>query len=130
MRRDAGELNLFMDVIYSSDDYFPFFPRSSDPEAATINSTMFGNAAGTFIHKLPIIMFLILCRVRDYDRTITQWQNKCTSGRYSHIHHWSVNSWWSFYSSHSYNICISLLMLFYLSGICSCCPSWSSSYFQ
>lgn len=46
MRRDAGELNVFVDVIYPTEGFFPYFPDSLSPTASIINTTMFGNAPG------------------------------------------------------------------------------------
>eukprot|EP00026_Physarum_polycephalum_P000249 Phypoly_transcript_00249.p1 GENE.Phypoly_transcript_00249~~Phypoly_transcript_00249.p1 ORF type:complete len:1686 (+),score=203.02 Phypoly_transcript_00249:580-5637(+) len=45
-RRDAGELNVFIDVVYPSEDLYPYFPYNTDSAAQDVNTTMFGHAAG------------------------------------------------------------------------------------
>lgn len=94
-RRDAGELNVYVDVVYPQctslflyplqfffslsplsypfpspkgaqilflflflDDLYPFFPWTTDPEAQSVNSTMFGNVAGMIL--LPWVLKLTL----------------------------------------------------------------------
>lgn len=46
MRRDAGELNVVVDVLYPSGSEYPYFPTNSNPVTAVVNTTMFGHAAG------------------------------------------------------------------------------------
>lgn len=51
MRRDAGELNVLVDVLYPSEADYPYFPLSNSSYATMINKT-FGNTAGKLFSRL------------------------------------------------------------------------------